>query len=123
MKEGFDQFVENIPFYGFAVLCLDHPEVQAMIPRCRTAASSPTASAPQADVRAERLIDGPQRRDLRRACHATAHRDRTRPMEPFRLPMPGQHNVQNALAAIAVGVEMEHRRRHHPQRASPASAA
>jgi UDP-N-acetylmuramate--alanine ligase len=46
MKEGYAQFVGNIPFYGFAVLCVDHPEVQAMIPGW-TAASSPTASAPR----------------------------------------------------------------------------
>ena len=56
MTAGYDQFVGNIPFYGFAVLCIDHPAVQQMIPRARTAGSSPTASAPQADVRAERLM-------------------------------------------------------------------
>lgn len=43
-RAAFDSFVQNIPFYGFAALCIDHPEVQAMIPACPTAASSPTAS-------------------------------------------------------------------------------
>jgi UDP-N-acetylmuramate--alanine ligase len=84
MVAGYDQFVGNIPFYGFAVLCIDHPAVQAMIPRVDRRIVT-YGFSPQADVRA----------------------DRSRRMGPFRLPMLGQHNIQNALAAIAIGVEME----------------
>jgi UDP-N-acetylmuramate--alanine ligase len=105
MKEGYAQFVSNIPFYGFAVLCLDHPEVQAMIPRLDRRIIT-YGFSPQADVRAEKLLT-----DRMGATFEVTVQDRAtgraRAMKPFRLPMLGSHNVQNALAAIAVGVEME----------------
>jgi UDP-N-acetylmuramate--alanine ligase len=56
MKEGYAQFVGNIPFYGFAVLCADHPEVQAMIPRLSDRRIITYGFSPQADVRADRMI-------------------------------------------------------------------
>ena len=56
MKEGYAQFVGNIPFYGFAVLCADHPEVQAMIPRLSDRRIVTYGFSPQADVRAEKVI-------------------------------------------------------------------
>ncbi|CAH0237183.1 UDP-N-acetylmuramate--L-alanine ligase [Roseomonas sp. CECT 9278] len=106
MKEGYAQFVGNIPFYGFAVLCMDHPEVQAMIPRLSDRRIVTYGFSPQADVRAERIIT-----DRMGATFEVTVTDRStgrmRTMKPFRLPMLGQHNVQNALAAIAIGVEME----------------
>ena len=106
MKEGYAQFVGNIPFYGFAVLCADHPGVQAMIPRLSDRRIVTYGFSPQADVRAERVIT-----DRMGATFEVVVQDRlnkrTRHLKPFRLPMLGQHNVQNALAAIAVGVEME----------------
>jgi UDP-N-acetylmuramate--alanine ligase len=106
MKEGYAQFVGNIPFYGFAVLCMDHPEVQAMIPRLSDRRIVTYGFSPQADVRAEKLIT-----DRMGATFEVTVTDRatgrTRQMKPFRLPMLGQHNVQNALAAIAIGVEMD----------------
>ena len=106
MKEGYAQFVGNIPFYGFAVLCMDHPEVQAMIPRLSDRRIITYGFSPQADVRAERVIT-----DRMGATFEVTVTDRAtgraRTMKPFRLPMLGQHNVQNALAAIAIGVEME----------------
>ncbi len=105
MKEGYAQFVGNIPFYGFAVLCLDHHEVQAMIPKLDRRLVT-YGFSPQADVRAEKLLT-----DRMGASFEVSVRDRVtgrrRALQPFRLPMLGQHNVQNALAAIAVGVEMD----------------
>src|SRR3954463_8510156 len=105
MKEGYAQFVGNIPFYGFAILCLDHPEVQAMIPKLDRRIVT-YGFSPQADVRAEKRLT-----DRKGATFTVCVQDRTtgrtRTMKPMRLPMLGQHNVQNALAAIAVGVEME----------------
>ena len=105
MKDGYAQFVSNIPFYGFAVLCLDHPEVQAMIPKLDRRIVT-YGFSPQADVRAEKLLT-----DRMGATFTVSVQDRvtgrSRTMKPMRLPMLGQHNVQNALAAIAVGVEME----------------
>jgi UDP-N-acetylmuramate--alanine ligase len=105
MKEGYAQFVGNIPFYGFAVLCVDHPEVQAMIPRLDRRLVT-YGFSPQADVRAEKLLT-----DRLGATFEVSVQDRatkrSRTLKPFRLPMLGAHNVQNALAAIAVGVEMD----------------
>ena len=106
MKEGYAQFVGNIPFYGFAVLCLDHPEVQAMIPRLSDRRIVTYGFSPQADVRAERLVMDRLGATFE-VVVSDRHRGRSRRLAPFRLPMLGAHNVQNALAAIAVGVEME----------------
>ena len=106
MVAGYDQFVSNIPFYGFAVLCVDHPAVQQMIPRLSDHRIVTYGFSPQADVRAERVMTD------KLGCTfevvvADRARGRARRTAPFRLPMLGQHNVQNALAAIAVGMEME----------------
>jgi UDP-N-acetylmuramate--alanine ligase len=98
--------VQNIPFYGFAVLCIDHPVVQQMIPRLSDRRVITYGFSPQADVRAERIVAD----RLGATFHVTVTdraRNRERRMGPFRLPMLGQHNVQNALAAIAIGMEME----------------
>jgi UDP-N-acetylmuramate--alanine ligase len=106
MTAGYDQFVANIPFYGFAVLCIDHPAVQQMIPRLSDRRVITYGFSPQADVRAERLVA--DRRGATFEVVVTDRlRNRTRRMGPFRLPMLGQHNVQNALAAVAVAAEME----------------
>jgi UDP-N-acetylmuramate--alanine ligase len=106
MQQGFDQFVSNVPFYGFAVLCIDHPGVQQMIPRLSDRRIVTYGFSPQADIRAERLVS-----DKLGATFEVVVTDRvrnsTRRMGPFRLPMLGSHNVQNALAAIAVAIEME----------------
>ncbi len=106
MTAGYDQFVGNIPFYGFAVLCIDHPAVQQMISRIPDRRVVTYGFSPQADVRAERLVTDKLGATFE-VVHTDRSRNRTRRMGPFRLPMLGQHNVQNALAAIAVGVEME----------------
>lgn len=106
MVAGYDQFVGNIPFYGFAVLCIDHPGVQQMIPRLSDRRIVTYGFSPQADVRAERVVTDKMGATFEVAVTDRA-RGRTRRMGPFRLPMLGHHNVQNALAAVAVGVEME----------------
>ena len=105
MTAGYDQFVGNIPFYGFAVLCIDHPEVQRMIPRLDRRVIT-YGFSPQADIRAERVMSDRMGATFEVAITDRA-RNRSRKMGPFRLPMLGQHNVSNSLAAIAIGVEME----------------
>ena len=106
MLLGYEHFVQNIPFYGFAVLCIDHPAVQQMIPRLSDRRIITYGFSPQADVRGE--IVQPDKRGTTFAVTVTDRaRNRTRTMGPFRLPMLGSHNVQNALAAIAIAVEME----------------
>jgi UDP-N-acetylmuramate--alanine ligase len=106
MLAGFDQFVQNIPFYGFAVLCIDHPAVQQMIPRLSDRRVITYGFSQQADVRAE-LLKADKTGSTFAVHIADRARGRSRKTEPFRLPMLGQHNIQNALAAIAIGIEME----------------
>src|SRR5271165_1623307 len=106
MEAAYRQFVSNIPFYGFAVLCIDHPAVQQMIPSLSDHRVVTYGFSPQADVRAERIIsskDGASF-EVRISDRITG---RARRMGPFKLPMLGNHNVQNALAAITVATEME----------------
>jgi len=106
MTAGYHQFVQNVPFYGFAVLCLDHPAVQQMIPHLADRRIVTYGFSPQADVRAERVVAD----RMGSTFHVTVAdrlRGRSRTIGPYRLPMLGQHNVQNALAAVAIGTEME----------------
>ncbi len=106
MVAGYDQFVSNIPFYGFAVLCIDHPGVQSMIPRLSDRRLITYGFSPQAEIRAERLVMDKLGSTFEVVITDRA-RGRTRRMGPFRLPMLGQHNVQNALAAVAIALEMD----------------
>jgi UDP-N-acetylmuramate--alanine ligase len=104
VKDAFIEFVENVPFYGAAILCVDHPEVQAIIPRVRDRRVITYGFAAQADVRGDNVTPfaGGNRFDV-------SVRDRngeTRIIEGIELPMPGRHNVQNAVAAVAVAVEL-----------------
>ena len=69
MNRAYEQFVENIPFYGFAVLCIDHPVVQAMIPRLSDRRIVTYGMSPQADVRAVERRHRRRRRHLRRDHH------------------------------------------------------
>ena len=106
MLLGYEHFVQNIPFYGFAVLCLDHPAVQQMIPRLSDRRIVSYGFSPQADVRADRVVTDRLGATFEVAVAARGRRH-SRRMGPFRLPMLGNHNVQNALAAVAIGLEME----------------
>jgi UDP-N-acetylmuramate--alanine ligase len=105
VRDAFRVFVENIPFYGFAALCSDHPEVQALIPRVPDRKIITYGFNPQADVRAANLTVDPDG-----AHYDIVITDRasgtTRTIEQVHLPMHGQHNVQNSLAAVAVANEM-----------------
>ena len=106
MVAGFEHFVQNIPFYGFAVLCIDHPAVQQMIPRLSDRRIITYGFSPQADVRADKLVSDRLGATFEVTVTDRA-RNRARRMGPFRLPMLGSHNVQNALAAVAIASEME----------------
>jgi UDP-N-acetylmuramate--alanine ligase len=106
VRRAFQSFVENVPFYGFATLCLDHPEVQAMIGRIPDRRLITYGFSPQADVRAVNLgfAEGGSRFDAVLTDRVT-HAQRT--IADLRLPMPGRHNVQNALSVVAIGREMD----------------
>jgi UDP-N-acetylmuramate--alanine ligase len=104
-KEAYLAFVENIPFYGFAVMCLDHPEVQALIGRVRDRRVITYGRSPQADVR---LIGGGYENGASRfAVQISDRRKRTsRVIDGLVLRMPGDHNTLNATAAVAVAAEL-----------------
>jgi UDP-N-acetylmuramate--alanine ligase len=104
VKDAFVEFVENVPFYGAALLCLDHPEVQNIIPRVRDRRVVTYGFAAQADVRGVAVtpVAGGNRFDA-----VVRGRDgAVRTIMGIELPMPGRHNVQNALAAIGVALEL-----------------
>ena len=105
LRAAFEDFVENIPFYGFAVLCVDHPEVQALIGRISDRRIITYGYSPQADFRAVDVISSPavMRFDVVVADRAVGAE---RVIEGLELPMPGRHNVLNALAAVALAGEM-----------------
>jgi UDP-N-acetylmuramate--alanine ligase len=105
LKRAFDTFVENIPFYGFAVLCIDHPEVQSMIGRVSDRRLITYGYGPQADVRAVnvRFEGGVSHYDVRLSDRVKGG---SRTLAGLTLPMPGEHNVQNSLSAIAVAREL-----------------
>lgn len=104
IKNAFVEFVENVPFYGAAIMCLDHPEVQAILPKIRDRRIITYGFSAQADIRGENVTPYPGGN-----CFDVTVRARDgsqRVIADVKLPMPGRHNVQNALAAIAVGLEM-----------------
>ncbi|MBY6068350.1 UDP-N-acetylmuramate--L-alanine ligase [Leisingera aquaemixtae] len=97
LRDGFLEFVSNIPFYGIAVCCTDHPEVQALVGRISDRRVVTYGFNAQADVRAVNLT----------YKAGVAHFDvvlqaEDRVIEGCTLPMPGDHNVSNALSAVAV---------------------
>jgi UDP-N-acetylmuramate--alanine ligase len=104
VKRAFRDFVENIPFYGFAAVCTDHAEVQAMASRVENRRLVTYGVNPQAEVRAEKIAMGPE--GARFDVVIRPREGETVRLEDLRLPMAGNHNVQNALAAIAVAREL-----------------
>jgi UDP-N-acetylmuramate--alanine ligase len=105
LQQGFETFVSNIPFYGFAVLCIDHPVVQGMIAKVSDRRILTYGFSPQADIRAANLRTG---RDGIHYDVVIADRasDQERLVPDLMLPMFGEHNVQNSLAVVAIAEEM-----------------
>ncbi|HSU41767.1 MAG TPA: UDP-N-acetylmuramate--L-alanine ligase [Polyangiaceae bacterium] len=99
LKEAFVEFTEKVPFYGLAVLCLDHPHVQELLPRIKRRHVT-YGFSPQADYHARSVA----MKGL--SASFVAYR-RSEPLGEFTLRMPGRHNVLNTLAAIAVADELE----------------
>jgi len=97
LRKGFYDFVTNIPFYGLAVCCTDHPEVQALVGRVADRRIVTFGFNAQADVRAVNL-----RYQAGVAHFDIALQNEDQVIEGCTLPMPGDHNVSNALAAVAV---------------------
>ncbi|OZA01203.1 MAG: UDP-N-acetylmuramate--L-alanine ligase, partial [Rhodobacterales bacterium 17-64-5] len=97
LRKGFLDFVSNIPFYGLAVCCTDHPEVQALVGKVTDRRVVTFGFNAQADVRAQNLTyqNGVAHFDIALQAEETV-------IEGCTLPMPGDHNVSNALSAVAV---------------------
>ncbi|OJT98215.1 MAG: UDP-N-acetylmuramate--L-alanine ligase [Rhizobium sp. 63-7] len=101
VRAAFRQFVENVPFYGFGVMCLDHPEVQALVSQIEDRKVITYGENPQADARFTNV----RMQGTKSIFDVEIRRRRTGKvfaMKDLVLPMPGRHNVSNATAAIAV---------------------
>jgi UDP-N-acetylmuramate--alanine ligase len=105
VKEAFQAFVENVPFYGFAVMCTDHPEVQALVGRIEDRRIITYGENPQADAQ---LVDLEHKGGMSRFKVVFRGRDNQpdHVIGDLALPMPGRHNALNATAAIAVAHEL-----------------
>ncbi|MDI1326606.1 MAG: UDP-N-acetylmuramate--L-alanine ligase [Brevundimonas sp.] len=109
VRKAFVDFVENIPFYGFAAVCLDHPEVQRLVASIDNRRLVTYGVNPQAMVRADNVEMKPDgcRFDVVIQKQGLAALDEPTRIEGLHLPMAGWHNVANALAAIAVARELD----------------
>jgi len=101
IREAFYTFVSNIPFYGAAICCIDHPEVQALVGRVTDRRMITYGMNPQADVRVQNL-----HYKAGQAHFDVAFTDEDRVLKDLILPMPGDHNVLNAASAIAAARQL-----------------
>lgn len=105
VQDAFKNFVESVPFYGFAVMCIDHPVVQTLVGKIEDRRIITYGENPQADARLSNLTasGGVSRFDVifRDRANGTTHE-----IKDLALPMPGRHNASNATAAIAVAHEL-----------------
>jgi len=107
VKQAFCDFIEDIPFYGFGVVCLDHPEVQKLVSRIDNRRLVTYGLNPQAMVRAENVDMGPDGCRFDVVIQNGAQIEGETRIDGLHLPMAGWHNVSNALAAIAVARELD----------------
>lgn len=116
LKETFLQFVQNIPFYGLAILCKDHPEVEKLIPQIRDRKIITYGLSPQADICAKNIRtdnNGWTYADITisehifdlLSKHSTSEQDNI--IKDFALPMAGHHNLSNALAAVTLAITLD----------------
>lgn len=99
LTESFLAFINKVPFYGLAVLCLDHPTVRALVPKVKKRFATYGLS-PEADFCARDL-----RTEAMEVQFSVTHR--SKPMGKLSLRLPGRHSATNALAAVAVAHELE----------------
>ena len=105
VKDAFRQFVENVPFYGFGVMCIDHIEVQRLVSKIDDRRVVTYGANPQSDVRYSNIemVGGSSHFNITVRDRKTGDE---RHIHDLILPMPGAHNVSNATAAIAVSLEL-----------------
>jgi UDP-N-acetylmuramate--alanine ligase len=107
LHDAFESFIENIPFYGLAVLCIDHPVVQSLIGRIEDRRIITYGLSPQAEVRADRIESEAEGTRFDAVITYRLSGDEERLIENLHLPMLGHHNVQNALAAVAIASALD----------------
>jgi UDP-N-acetylmuramate--alanine ligase len=105
VRDAYVQFIENVPFYGLVVMCVDHPEVQGVLARIRDRRIVTYGTSALADLRADNIQ--PENGGSRFDVSVRQGDGERRVIEGVFVPMPGRHNVLNALAAIAVGLEFK----------------
>jgi len=105
VQDAFRNFVENVPFYGFAVMCIDHPVVQSLVGKIEDRRIITYGENPQADARLVELTSGGGSSQFKVAIR-NRKTGATHEIEDIVLPMPGRHNASNATAAIAVAHEL-----------------
>lgn len=107
LKQAFVEFANHVPFYGAVVACADDPHVASVLPRMARRLITYGLDHPEADLVATAIVEGPLSVEAR-----VLRRDRFRRVPPveigsLRLSVPGLHNLRNALAAVAVGLELD----------------
>ena len=105
VRDAYVQFIENVPFYGLVVMCVDHPEVQGVLARIRDRRIVTYGTSALADLRADNIQ--PENGGSRFDVSVRQGDGERRVIDSVFVPMPGRHNVLNALAAIAVGLEFK----------------
>ena len=103
VKDAFVEFVENVPFYGLAVMCVDDSDVQHVLAQIRDRRIVTYGTSALADLRADNIV--PEKGGSRFDVSVRGVDGERRLIEEVFVPMPGRHNVLNGLAAIAVGLE------------------
>src|ERR1700678_924284 len=105
VQDAFRSFVENVPFYGFAVMCIDHPVVQTIVGKIEDRRIITYGENPQADARLVDLAPGGGGSNFK-VVFRNRKTDTAHEIADLVLPMPGRHNALNATAAIAVAHEL-----------------
>ena len=105
LKEAFKQFINNIPFYGMAIVCLDNPTVQSIISEIEDKRIITYGISPQADYRAQNIVNRDGRSFFTLEISPKVYSP-TKSINGITSNIPGIHNVQNVLAACAMAVEL-----------------
>ncbi len=107
LKEAFLSFINNLPFYGFGVLCIDHPEVKKLVGKIKNKKIITYGiNSTDADIQAFDIIQRPSGTSFRVKISKNLNTN-TAEIGPIFLKIPGVHNVQNSLAAIAIALELK----------------
>ncbi|MCY4035335.1 MAG: UDP-N-acetylmuramate--L-alanine ligase [Hyphomicrobiales bacterium] len=106
LRAAFASFVQNIPFYGTAILCIDHPEVQSLVGQLRDRRLITYGFSQQADVQARCVGESDDGRPPHEVLIRDRQSDKCKSLGIFKPPMIGAHNVSNALAAVAVARQL-----------------